>query len=99
MSSQKLNQSESTNKKEQKSEEVSQNNLQPIEILNKLKSIYKEKNTFELTTDNILEAFTEYLDDENVSEKDYEQRVGSLKTELKKIAFYDRQDKMWILRD
>ena len=52
----------------------------------------------DVTTDSIIDAFDSYLND-NISLEDSSKRTTQIKSILKRLAFFDKSDKIWILRD
>lgn len=66
------------------------------QILTKLRSIFEDSH--EVPTDHIVDSFNGYLNDE-ISEDVFQARKDQIKQLLKKLAFFDKQDKVWIPRD
>ncbi len=45
-----------------------------------------------------MKEFDDYINDE-ISEEIYKERIDMLKRSMKKVAFHDKKDKVWTLRD
>lgn len=69
------------------------------EALSRIKKIFEEKGEYELPTDSILSEFDEFIANEELSDEEYKRRINFLKAQVKKIAFFDKSERVWILRD
>lgn len=65
------------------------------EIFKSLQTLFLE--SYELSTDDILCKFNDYLKMDVIEE--YDRRIAVLRKQIKKLAFFDKKDKKWIYRD
>jgi hypothetical protein len=51
-----------------------------------------------MKADEVIEEFKDYIP-EDLTEEIFDQRSDQIKAQLKKLAFWDKKDKIWMLRD
>jgi hypothetical protein len=64
-----------------------------------VKNLFVKKGAFELPSDDIVNEFKDYIKDIEQIDTEDRQTLKEIKEHIKKVAFFDKKDNVWILKD